>query len=251
MKLKVMTWNILNGEKWQQIANFIKEHNPDLVGLQEVYKNKKEYGYIDVAKKVAQELGYNFFYSPATSSKQDEGEWQFGNCVLSRFPVLRSKSHLLTGDTGSDDPEFWPRTLAEVTVKMEEKEICFLTTHLSFTVRYPYTQTKNKQIEEIINVLKKKKEQKIALILTGDFNAPPDNPAIIEISKHLTDTGKEKNEKTFTMYEFEYKGWKVPKGPTFRIDYIFISEEFNYENNLTPVTQISDHLPVITNLTLK
>ena len=79
------------------------------------------------------------------------------------------------------------------------------------------------------------------VILCGDFNARPDSDEIANGMKNWMQVS--------TM------DFTIPaKSPKSKIDYIFCypaSNVWKTVDSYTPVTQLSDHLPIITTLTLE
>lgn len=54
MIIKIMTWNICTGEKWKDIAEFVKYRRIEIVGFQEVDNNFRETTKsLDVCKAIA------------------------------------------------------------------------------------------------------------------------------------------------------------------------------------------------------
>jgi endonuclease/exonuclease/phosphatase family metal-dependent hydrolase len=93
------------------------------------------------------------------------------------------------------------------------------------------------------------------VVLTGDFNATPDSPAVLEILKILTDTYTLSTMPPYgptgTWNAFDYNS-RLDQ----RIDYIFVSKGFNvmkYANITDAVNQRfpSDHLPVFVRLKIE
>ena len=64
MNISVVSWNILKGERYDEILQGLKELNADVFGLQEVAVWKDNRG--NVGEKLAQELGYHLYFCPQT-----------------------------------------------------------------------------------------------------------------------------------------------------------------------------------------
>ncbi len=249
MSLRVMTWNISQWKNFKKIIDFVKDNNIEIMGFQEVDKNLKRTNYLDIAKKIAHSLHYYYRYCPSIE-KQETGKliWgKFGNCIISKFPIIESKRHFLTsfknyGGTRTTEP----RTLLEVKIKIKERVISFMTLHLSYARKFETTLDKNEQIERVIKIIQNNKNYPI--ILTWDFNSLPQNQEIQKVKQFLEDIDDNNLLKTWTMYDFEYEGWKVSAWPQFKIDYIFISKNMSYKNPRVDKNYISDHLPLFVDL---
>ena len=246
-----MTWNIWSGENWPQVAQFIQDHRIDIVGLQEVDNNLERTGRIDVARKIADTLSYHFAYSASienqTTGKTAGGE--FGNAVISRFPITASNRHFLSSPTewqGTSETE--PRTLLETTIEVAGKKLRFLTLHLGYAREFATTPIKIRQITKVTKILADKKDT--PTILLGDFNSLPQSQEIQEIKKYLRDVDDKNLLRTWTTHDFSYKDWQVPAGLNFKIDYIFVSQDIQYGSPTSAETTISDHVPVIVELQL-
>src|SRR5689334_20814635 len=93
--LRVVTLNIWNrGGPWEErlkvIRAGVKELAPDLIGLQEVLRPTTGDA-PDQARLIAEGLDYSIAYGAAW----DAGGIEFGNAVLSKFPVTRTETFAL------------------------------------------------------------------------------------------------------------------------------------------------------------
>lgn len=102
--LRVMSYNILGGRNrdeshnLRRVADVIAAGRPDLVALQEVdVKTKRSRGR-DIIADLAEMLGLNHAFGKAI----DHQGGQYGNGVLSRFPIAASHTHALAGEGGED-----------------------------------------------------------------------------------------------------------------------------------------------------
>ena len=252
MKLKVMSWNIWSGKNWEQIVDFVKKNEIEIIGFQEADNNLERTGFLHIAEEIAKSLGFYYAYSPSVEN-QNTGEFaggQFGNCVISKYPILKNKRHFLSTLEGWDGTVITqPRTLLETEIEVNSKVICFMTLHLSYSREFKTTAIKLKQIEKVIEVIHKNKD--VPIILLGDFNSVPENQEIDKIKQFLKDVDEKNSLKTWTMYDFEYQDWKVLAGLNFKIDYIFISKYIKHETPKIDINKISDHVPVIVGLELE
>src|SRR5882757_8415401 len=91
--LRVLTLNIWNRSgPWEQrldaIRACVSDLSPDLVGLQEVLHPTGAVEGPDQAHLIAHDLGYSVAFGAAWAN----GGIEFGNAVLSRFPIARSQA---------------------------------------------------------------------------------------------------------------------------------------------------------------
>src|SRR3954466_10122758 len=94
-RLKVLSLNIWNRQgPWPERSKLLRkglaELQPDLVGLQEVLHHDSEP--LDQAHELAEGLGY---YVAFASAWHIGGGLQFGNAVLSRWPIVAAENFML------------------------------------------------------------------------------------------------------------------------------------------------------------
>src|SRR5690606_19457021 len=95
--LRILTYNIYHGETtdgrvdMDLFASIINEVKPDLVALQEVDKNAKRTGVIDITKELSKRTGLNGHFV----KHRDFQGGEYGNAILSRFPV--TDIHVIQG----------------------------------------------------------------------------------------------------------------------------------------------------------
>ena len=104
MEFRVMTYNIQHGLDYNrqlagntglsheidltQIAGVIRSLNPDVVGLNEVRGLGPQWDYTAQAETLAAMLGWHCYFAPAIWF---EGEYPYGNAILSRRPLLSAQ----------------------------------------------------------------------------------------------------------------------------------------------------------------
>ena len=79
-------------------------------------------------------------------------------------------------------------------------------------------------------------------VIAGDFNDTPISYAVNEINSDLNDAFVKKGSGLGITYYGDF--------PHFQIDYILASKQFNIENFQTPDKKLSDHFPVISDLSV-
>lgn len=168
--MRVLTLNIWHRhDPWElrraRIREGLIELAPDLVGLQEVLSR----GGHSQADEIADGLGYHVAFGVGAS--WDDGE-QFGNAVLSRWPILRTQTVPLPyGDTTQR------RSLLCVEVDAPGGPVPFFVTHLNW--RFHEGAVREAQVVEIARTI----EVRAPIsgrppVLVGDFNAAPESSEI-------------------------------------------------------------------------
>lgn len=239
VKVKVMTYNIHIGNPPSKpagtvdlaaIANVIKTQNPDLVALQEVDVNTKRSGInLDQAKELAALTGMNYFYAKAI----DYDGGQFGDAVLSRFPIIESVRYQLpvTDKLGGET-----RSVAMVKVEKDGQQFLFASTHLD------HLSAEDNRVLQANELVKIVKTLQLPLIIAGDFNASAVSNPMNILRQELSWGCKSSCPLTFPAVK-----------PTSTLDYILMKPhaKFNVLSYTTVnETYASDHLPLIAEIQL-
>lgn len=224
--LKVLCYNLRFGElaSLEELADFIKSQDPDVVALQEVdvktYRSRAPH---QNGKDFITELGFRTGMLTAYAKTIPYAGGYYGIGILSKYPLAEIKRIMLPMPEGSKEQ----RAMLLANVELPDgKLFTFVCTHLD----YPSSEVRQVQVEALTNELK---ENPFPMILAGDFNAQPDSP---EISKGMA-------------------GWKQVSSPDFtipssnpksKIDYIFCYPDSAWTvlSATTPRVTLSDHLPV-------
>ncbi len=175
-RLRVMTWNLWwRFGDWRArrdaILTEIRRVTPDVCGLQEVWSLSDD----NLAGAIAEELGWHWTWapSPAASSWQHrlgaEGAVaDFGNAVLSRWPIETSDVALLP----TDDERADGRLVLRAEVASPFGPIQFFTTQLTST--WAASGRRQEQVAAVCRFIDANRSGAFPPVLTGDFNAPPD-----------------------------------------------------------------------------
>lgn len=99
MNIRIVTYNIHRAigldRRFQpaRIVKILREHEPDIVLLQEVDEGAPRSREQDMAKEIAQELGYDYYAAGHNVSMR---KGRYGNVTLSRYPITRERNIDLT-----------------------------------------------------------------------------------------------------------------------------------------------------------
>jgi endonuclease/exonuclease/phosphatase family metal-dependent hydrolase len=178
--VRVMTYNIHsasgpdNKVNTQRIANFIISQNVDLVALNEVARFMPRSDGRDTIGELAQETGMTFVFSNNNTALT--GNDQFGNAILSKFPVV-FRDHRLLPNVGSNEQRGWLKAVVDVNGKF----LSFWVTHLDFhadnTERLMCGTNFNQWIAD----------ETLPVIFCGDFNDTPNTPIYDLMQQKWTD----------------------------------------------------------------
>ena len=221
-EIKVISYNVRynnpNDGKdiWENrrstIVNFIKNENPDFLGLQEVNhaqllflnSNLSNYSFVGVGRDDGKTKGE---YSPI-----------FYNNNL--FDLIKSDTFWLSStpdkiSVGWDASMERICTYAVFKSKTNKKNIWVFNTHFD----HIGIEAREKSADLIISVINKLTEPEDYVVLTGDFNLLDDSKPIMNLQSNFNDTNKnlEKTDKSYGTFN-NFKLNFVSKS---RIDYVF------------------------------
>jgi endonuclease/exonuclease/phosphatase family metal-dependent hydrolase len=238
----VMSFNIHHGQGTDgvvdlpRIARVIRASGAGVAGLQEVDRHfASRSDRADQAAELAELLGWHVAYGanidldpPAPGRPRS----QYGNAVLSRYPIVRWHNTLLFRSPGQEQ-----RGLLHTEVDVPGTRLHVYVTHLD-----PFSQTDRvQQAQQVVEQV----GQDAQAVLLGDFNAHPHTPEMGRLRAALTDTWT-------TRAAGGALATRPADAPPARIDYIFTSRRLTaaWTSLCTGDPAASDHLPVVSQLVL-
>lgn len=235
MEFSVMTFNIHHGKGINQqlnldeIANIIKNSQADIIGLNEVDKFfSKRSHFSDQIGWLANELKMNHAFTPAIyiKTKGEREDRQYGNALLTRYPIADKKDHFFNFRRGFVEG----RSMLEAKVQIEHHLVRIYVTHLSINPFLNY-----RQINAIIGQINQTTEP---ILIMGDWNMSPYSRGWRRMTSLLQDTwitGGKGNGHTYPSHN-----------PKRRLDYIFASDSLlvSEAHVIKEKPEISDHLAV-------
>jgi len=229
--LRVMSYNIHHGEGLDgkvdllRIAQLIKEQGADIVGLQEVDKGVERTQRRDFPAELAALTGMTCAFS--NNYHHQGGE--YGNAVLTKFPVKRSANlHYKMLRPGEQ------RGILQLVLDVRGREVVFMNTHIDYRPDDSERWSNTEEIESLARLYRGK-----PMIMTGDFNDTPESRVCRRIAATFDDTW---------ALVGQGEGWTIPvEKPRKRIDYLWISKDkFLLPLKVwVPRSDASDHLPVV------
>ena len=257
--IKVMTYNIRCGfcedssdvNNWSKrkylVAYLIKNHNPDLIGLQEaemfqvneLIEMLDEYDWYGVSREDGKEGGEStaiLYRTKRFLPEQKQTLW------LSETPGIVSK--------GWD--AMFKRTVTIIKLKdlVSLKEFYYLNTHLDHIGENARTESSKLLVNEI-----GKYSTDYPVILTGDFNYTSTAEGYKIITSKLFDS-KYSSKTESVGGNITFNGFGNDIKPDNKIDFIFVNDNVEVLNHTTDTTTFnglypSDHFPVIAEILLK
>jgi endonuclease/exonuclease/phosphatase family metal-dependent hydrolase len=255
-RVRVGTFNIHHGVGTNgdldltRTAAAIADLDADLVGLQEVDRNwAGRSGFADQATDLANRLDMHLAFAASLRRRRrwsTKQQGQYGNALLSRFPIRNVQTTLLPRPRGGEQ-----RALLDTDVDVHGVVLRCLVTHLHHltrTERLAQVERINETITGTITgtIAGTASGQQTPTVLLGDLNCPPGSAEIRTLTEHLVDSwlvaglgasnGKGCTYSTLT--------------PFMRIDYVLTSPDITVEQVRVVTTDASDHLPVAADLRL-
>ncbi|MEI8122770.1 MAG: endonuclease/exonuclease/phosphatase family protein [bacterium] len=213
------------GPMLAQITEFIKEQNPDVVGLVEVDGGSFRSGRRNQAEIIASSLGHYHTYG----SKYGDQSW------LQFLPVAnRQMNAFLTRDVIREQRFlYFDHGVKRLVIQLELEEVTMLLVHLSIKFRH-----RQHQLCDLYSLVK---DAKKPYLVAGDFNVFWGDP---EIELFLAATGlKSAN----LGHHATYPSW----APKMELDFILHSPGIRINRLELPPVVFSDHLPLVCDFDVK
>jgi len=225
-RLRVLTYNIHHGEgvdrrlDLERIARVIREVAPDVVALQEVDRGAARTGGVDQPQELARLTGMHVVMGENIPLQGGH----YGNAVLSRAEILRSRNHLLPCLENGEQ-----RGVLEVEFDWPEpgRTIRLLATHFD----HRPDDRERQASAEAVNRLALTQPGQLA-ILAGDLNATPDSRTL-EIVRTVWTPAQREPLPTIPV-----------DAPARQIDYVLTSPRDAWrtiESRVLPEAVASDH----------
>ncbi len=233
--LRILTYNIHHGEgtdevfDYRRLAKVIKALSPDIVALQEVDNRTERSSGVDQAARLARLCRMRYIFGQAMPYQGG----QYGEAILSRFPIRKTATHPLPYQTGVE-----PRAALEVLIEPAGlPPITFIGTHLCHQA--PEVRLQQAQrLSELFSEPKPRPDQPSPqppqrtnpIILAGDFNARPGSEA---------------------MNVLLSSDWLDAVAPRSRIDYVLVRRNDPWQVKEVIIADepvASDHDPVLVTL---
>ena len=227
MHIICLSYNIRNGRgtngrvSLDAVAGSITGTGADVAGLQEVDKFNPRSCLVNQARKLGELTGMNAVMGANFNLLGIVG---FGNAVLSRYRVINKQNYSLPRRGEK-------RGLLRTEICTGTNRFAFYNTHLGLD-----KDERRHQVDRILTITG---DEKMPLVLTGDFNALPQAPEILELKEVLALCDPSGVSPTFP----------APK-PQQKIDYVFFSPHWMPVAYRVYYSEASDHLPLAVKLRL-
>ena len=240
-RLRIATYNVhscrgMDGRRSEErIAEVIAPLEVDVIGLQELDLNRRRSAGVDQAALIADQLGWHRFFHPALR----RGDEQYGDAVLSRYPMRLRKAQELPSVTTRVCPE--SRAAIWMEIETPGGAVQVINTHLGLGRRERFTQSQLLAGPEWLGSV----GTGDPLILLGDLNSLPGSPPFQLLARHLRDV------RTFVNPPPSLRTFPT-RLPLLAVDHILVNECFDVNsvrvvrNSTTKIA--SDHFPLVADL---
>jgi endonuclease/exonuclease/phosphatase family metal-dependent hydrolase len=236
---RIMTYNVhtcvgMDGKLSPlRIAKVIEQYNPDIVALQELDVGRKRTKHHDQAKIISDILEMDHYFSPAIAMEEE----QYGDAILSRFPMRLVKADILPGNENA--PRREPRGALWVEITIGSKKIQVFNTHLGLIL-----QEQREQVQALMG------PEWLAntacngpVVFCGDFNFTPRSKLYQQCRERFNAAVPAPGP----------RGTYCGRYPLIRLDHIFYTQEVVVQACKTGDTDMariaSDHRPLIAEFT--
>lgn len=225
-ELRVLTYNIHHGETVQgkmnieAMAEVILSVKPHLVALQEVDIHTDRVGGVSLLDQLVDRCAMQAYFAKAL----EFGGGEYGNAVLSGYPILEVKTHLLPSS-----PDYEQRVAADCLIALPTDTVRFISTHFD---HHSKNTDRRAQAAELYKLFH---SDRVASILAGDLNDTPDSEPLRILRQYWVTSAPD-------------NAYTVPvENPERKIDYVLHGPAGAWEVIRTEVlpAAVSDHLAVL------
>ena len=257
--LKVMTWNIRynnpdDGENaWplrkDHVIDLILEHAPDIFGLQEALLGQVN----DIASRLP---GYDWV-GVGRDNGINAGEYSPIFYDSRRFQ-LKEQGWFWLSETPGVPSKGWDAALPRICTYIKLEEYDSRRNFWVFNTHFDHVgdEARKEAAKLIFDKIKELNEDKLPVVLTGDFNLTPDTDPMKWLMRKMHDT-RGMSEVTPYGPEGTFNGFDFNSSPEKRIDYIFVNRKVGAVRKYSVLTDSydrkypSDHLPVFVEIWFK
>lgn len=212
------------------IVKAVKDKQPDIIFLQEVQIDSSisPFSQVEIIKKQLPEYPYSI-HSTIYRKEFQRGEKldipvQHGMAVLSKYPILNSFEYYVAKNEGEEEP----RSILCFDVEINSEIFKFANIHFANKEEWA-----RNQCEEFLNFIHARGEKRI---LTGDFN-------MFKLPQHNLLHGYK--------LSYDYKAYDSYPKDNGCLDYVVISDEFDFTKVELLEDYLSDHKALLVNIDTK
>lgn len=238
--LRVATYNVrgcrgIDGRRSEmRIAEVIASLSADVVALQELDLGRTRSAGVDQAQLIAEQLGWVRLFEPAMRN----GAEQYGNAILSRYPLTSGQALLLPGEGSWYCRE--KRVALQARAETALGNVQFINTHFGLGRAERFLQATF--LAASLAAVPKCEP----LVLLGDFNSLPGSRSLAHIRNHL------RSVRALLPAAGPCRTFPT-RFPSVAVDHIFVNAAFEalkLQVHRTALARLaSDHYPLVAELT--
>jgi len=271
--IRVLSWNVMNfvmhevkndtiGNPYKKMMNFIKSTNADIICIQD-FEQLDSSIFLHPISYIKDSLFFPYVYlSPDIDTTTFWGHSYYGTCIFSKFPIVNSSRVQYNG-------KHFTESLAIADISYNNKIFRVFNTHLrsmytSMDTTLPREDFKyviddtnlvfhssklfkikhfdTSHINQIEIIKKVFDTTKTPFVFCADLNSVPSSFVYHKLSENLIDA--------FTEKGFGWKGTYASSIPFLRIDVVLMSNQFKTLQYFSPTLNLSNHYPVIADISL-
>jgi endonuclease/exonuclease/phosphatase family metal-dependent hydrolase len=246
--VKLLQLNVWGGRLMKPLLELLEGEQADFLCLQEAISFDGEiHSLLGTIEEMQSKLSNPYrelYYSPGIRFNFMHKNAQWGNAILSRFPILEKETeftHLSYIDNFNfDDYDYNARNFQHCVIKTESGKSLNVLNHHGYHIPdhkngNQETLRQMNQIVEYVNGLAG------PVILTGDFNLAPHSQSLEVLNKKLNNLSM--NNRLITTRTTLTSKVEV-------CDYIFVSDEIKVDNFYASDEVVSDHKALILEFSL-
>ncbi len=239
MKLKILSWNVWGGRRLDEVIEFLRHAEADVIFLQEVIEDDREG---NTALTIAHALGYQGcafaidmdIPSAYTGPLRAKNEIiKFGNAIISSYEIVKRGRYDLSPEQS--------RTVSGAEIRAGDTVLHAFSVHLKHLhVRgsYPEIEARQKTQTDALRALASRERT----IVAGDFNTVPGTYPIEKMREAFENAEAGSATPTWAVYK---EGCRcAPSSVQYKFDYIFATKDLSPRSFEVAQSKASDHLPV-------
>ena len=247
--IRFAMWNIAgaaegyHGRGREGIAAWLRENAVDVCVMQEVDRYSRQSDYVDFPDYFAKATGFDAYYAQSSVEPPTEpGRMarQYGNLILSRWPLTERRVVNLRGPRTADDP-LWGQD-NRIGLIARARGVYWATTHLSYIENFvphaiPATQALNLRLhlDEVV-------PEGAPLVLGGDLNSSFESPNLADMRAHLRGHTRDVG----PTWPLDYT--QPLQDPRFTLDHIFTRAVRVEHVRREEWPELSDHAAVLADI---
>lgn len=201
------------------ITDFVREQDPDLVGLIEVDTGSIRSKRVNQAEYIAERIGHYTTY-----------ECKYGaTSIHHRVPILRNQGNAILAAPRVHGERFhyFNTGIKRLIIEIELEHVCVFLVHLS--LKYRHRQEQLRYLHDLIGAAQK------PVVVAGDFNT---FSGTNELFLFMSATG---------LRSANHAGLRsFPAGqPRFELDFVLVDERIRVTDFRIPDVRHSDHRPIV------